>query len=672
MLKAFKLSKYKELSNFLLFNVTRYNSAAPNSQPIEASIMRVLNVAEKNDAAKNISGLLSRGTAQRTEGFSKFNKVYRFTTTIPQLGGQCDMIMTSVSGHLMELDFDANLKNWRNCSPQQLFDAPIFETVNRQTSGDQIKRTIEREAKNCQALIIWTDGDREGENIGFQIIRVCHSVNRNLRVMRARFSEITSRAMNIAITSLVEPDENLSKAVDIRKELDLRFGAAFTRYQTLLLQSVGYGALNQGAPAAAKQKIVSYGPCQFPTMGFIINRYMEILKFKSQPFWSIAVNHTKNKIKVNFNWKRHRLFEQNACLAFYSKMMECPKAKVISVVGKNKSNWRPEPMYTTSMEKLASTKLKIPAKTALSIAEKLYTQGYISYPRTETNIFPPGMNLNALIEQQTASARWGGFARKILDDGGARPRVGKKTDNAHPPIHPTKYANNLTGREAAVYELITRHFLACCSKDAQGLETNISIDINGEEFTTSGLIILELNYLEVYTYFKWNAKEIPQFHVNEEFVPDSILMNESKTTPPQLLTESELIALMEKHGIGTDATHAEHIEKIQEREYVKKLKKNNRFCPTKLGLALYDGYNEMRFNYLIKPELRSRLENDLVKIAERQRRDRDVAAEYISEHKNLYDVIDREKQKLVDAFLRNRDLDEPELRLRRMLPGEYD
>jgi len=628
--------------------------------------MKVLNVAEKNDAAKNISSLLSRGTSQKREGLSKFNKIYLFRAEVPQLGGNCDMVMTSVSGHLMNFEFEDSLRNWNSCQPHQLFDAPLKEGVGKDDrSGNAIMKTLERESRSCQALIIWTDGDREGENIGFEIIRVCHNANRSLKVLRARFSEITARAMGIAIRNLVEPDENLSKAVDIRKELDLRFGAVFTRYQSQLLQGAGY------APTDTKNRVVSYGPCQFPTMGFVINRYLDIMKFVSQPFWSISVNHRKNNINVNFNWKRHRLFEEHACLALYSKIMECPKARVVNVNGRQKSNWRPEPMYTTSMEKLASSKLRIAAKEAMAIAEKLYNQGFISYPRTETNIFPKGMNLNSIVQQHIRHPSWGNFAQRILDEGGARPRVGKKTDNAHPPIHPTKYTDQLRGKEASLYELITRHFLACVSKDALGLETSVTINLNGEEFSANGLVILEPNYLEVYPYYRWNAKEIPQFQSNEEFVPVSIMMIESKTCPPKLLNESELIALMEKHGIGTDATHAEHIDKIQVRNYVKKLPKVARFCPTKLGLALYDGYHDMQFTHLIKPELRCRLERDLEKIATSERGARDVAREYIEEHKSIYQVVDRERQKLVSAFLLNKDMAEPEVRLRRLLPEEY-
>jgi hypothetical protein len=68
---------------------------------------------------------------------------------------------------------------------------------------------------------------------------------------------------------------------------------------------------------------------------------------------------------------------------------------------------------------------------------------YISYPRTETNIFPKDLNLMVLVEQQTPDPHWGAFAQSILERGGPTPRNGSKSDQAHPPIHPTKYTSNL-------------------------------------------------------------------------------------------------------------------------------------------------------------------------------------------------------------------------------------
>lgn len=123
----------------------------------------------------------------------------------------------------------------------------------------------------------------------------------------------------------------------------------------------------------------------------------------------------------------------------------------------------------------------------------------------------------------------------------------------------------LQGNEKRVYELICRHFLACVSKDATGSETTVNVIIANEQFTATGLCIYERNYLDVYIYEKWNSKEIHNYQVGNTFQPTELSMPEGSTSPPSLLTEADLIALMDKNGIGTDATHAEHINTIKTR-----------------------------------------------------------------------------------------------------------
>lgn len=113
--------------------------------------------------------------------------------------------------------------------------------------------------------------------------------------------------------------------------------------------------------------------------------------------------------------------------------------------------------------------------------------------------------------------------------------------------------------------MITRHFLACISRDASGDETVVSAVMSNEEFTATGLYIHQRNYLEVYIYDRWNAKEIHPYETGQTFQPTTFTMVDGKTSAPNLLTESELIGMMDKHGIGTDATHAEHINTVMER-----------------------------------------------------------------------------------------------------------
>lgn len=123
----------------------------------------------------------------------------------------------------------------------------------------------------------------------------------------------------------------------------------------------------------------------------------------------------------------------------------------------------------------------------LQIAESLYQKGFVSYPRTETDQYDKDFDFQTLIEKQSADNDWGAFAARLNAGEYERPRNGKKNDKAHPPIHPTAHANNLSGDDRRVYELITRRFLASCSKDGIGRETSVEIEIAEETFSAHGM-----------------------------------------------------------------------------------------------------------------------------------------------------------------------------------------
>ncbi|XP_055450078.1 DNA topoisomerase 3-alpha isoform X2 [Psammomys obesus] len=598
-------------------------------------VRKVLCVAEKNDAAKGIADLLSNGRMRRKEGLSKFNKIYEFDYHL--YGQNVTMIMTSVSGHLLAHDFQMKFRKWQSCNPLVLFEAEIEKYCPE--NFIDIK-TLEREIQRCQALVIWTDCDREGENIGFEIIHVCKAVKPSLQVLRARFSEITPHAVRAACENLTEPDQRVSDAVDVRQELDLRIGAAFTRFQTLRLQRI--------FPEVLAEQLISYGSCQFPTLGFVVERFKAIQAFVPEVFHRIKVTHNHKDGTVEFNWKRYRLFNHTACLVLYQLCMEDPMATVVEVRSKPKSKWRPQALDTVELEKLASRKLRINAKETMRIAEKLYTQGYISYPRTETNIFPKDLNLGALVEQQTQDPHWGAFAQNILERGGPTPRNGNKSDQAHPPIHPTKYTSSLQGDDRRLYEFIVRHFLACCSQDAQGQETTVEIDIAQERFVAHGLVILARNYLDVYPYDHWSDKLLPVYEQGFCFQPSTVEMVDGETSPPQLLTEADLIALMEKHGIGTDATHAEHIETIKARMYVG-LTSDKRFLPGHLGMGLVEGYDSMGYE-MSKPDLRAELEADLKLICEGKKDKFQVLRQQVQKYKQVFIEAVAKAKKLDEAL----------------------
>lgn len=174
------------------------------------------------------------GRCNRRDGRSKFNKIYEFEHNL--FNQNVKMAVTSVSGHLLSLDFIGNYKKWQAVNPVSLFDAPIHKFCP--DDYQNIKKTLEEETRKSQYLVIWTDCDREGENIGYEVIQVCQAVKPSIKVYRAKFSEITYQSVARALQNLGPPNKNVSDAVDVRQELDLRIGASFTRFQTLRLQQV--------------------------------------------------------------------------------------------------------------------------------------------------------------------------------------------------------------------------------------------------------------------------------------------------------------------------------------------------------------------------------------------------------------------------------------------------
>lgn len=208
--------------------------------------------------------------------------------------------------------------------------------------------------------------------------------------------------------------------------------------------------------------------------------------------------------------------------------------------------------------------------------------------------------------------------------------------------------------QRGVYILVVKHYLACCSRDAIGNETSITVQMDTEEFTATGLMILQRNWLEIYEpWERWSTGqgELPYAQVGSRITPSSLLMKEGRTTPPQLISEVELISLMDKNGIGTDATIAQHISTIQEREYATK-DASQRFSPTPLGIALVEGYNQMGYQ-LNKPDLRREMEYECNLVANQQKTKDDIIGPILAKMRQCFLTATAEAHKLDDAVGRH-------------------
>jgi DNA topoisomerase III len=215
-----------------------------------------------------------------------------------------------------------------------------------------VHENIVKESRVARALFIWTDCDREGEHIGSEIESAARKSNAQIEVKRARFSNLERAycpAYDTDISHIIHAaqhpvplDYRQVAAVNARLELDLRVGAAFTRFQTMTLQ-------NHFAALKEEKNIVSYGTlpslrlmiggCQFPTMGFIVDRWRRVENFIPEPFWSIKLSVVREGIEVKFTWKRGHLFDRLCCLCLYEMCLEKGMARVASIVTKPRSKW---------------------------------------------------------------------------------------------------------------------------------------------------------------------------------------------------------------------------------------------------------------------------------------------------------------------------------------------
>ncbi|TFK44130.1 prokaryotic type I DNA topoisomerase [Crucibulum laeve] len=603
--------------------------------------MKVLCVAEKPSIAKSISQILSGGQFTTSNTNSPYIKNYEFD--YPQTNST--FTVTCVSGHLTSQDFYETHRKWNSCDAFELFDAPVETFIAKDKKA--IEQNLKVQARRADVLMIWTDCDREGEHIGLEIVRVCREVKRNIIVKRARFSAIIAQQIHRAAQHPVELDRAQADAVEARMILDLKVGAAFTRMQTQTLQS-RVGQLAEGG-------VISYGPCQFPTLGFIVQRYNRVKDFRPETFWFIylavsRLTSSQGNEDTAFNWRRGHCFDVEVAVALYEMVLENPRARVTKVTNKSTRKWKPLPLTTVELQKAGSRLLGLAPKKVLDVAEKLYQQGFVSYPRTETDQYDPQFDFMTLIHKQTVDPAWGGFATGLEQGNFNTPRKGKNNDKAHPPIHPTAHAGNLAGEEKRVYEFITRRFLACCSKDAEGWQTTVDIVCGGEDFYATGLVVLEKNYLEVYPYDKWTGHVIPEFAEGEEFDPSVCELREGQTSRPNYLTEADLVTLMDKNGIGTDATIAQHIQTIIDRDYViERMEGATKYLiPSTLGVGLIEGYNQIGLDKSVsKPQLRRETERRMVQVCERAVTKNDMLHQSIDQYKEMFIIAKREFNKVV-------------------------
>jgi len=547
--------------------------------------MRLI-VTEKNNSAKKIAEILSAGEAKADASY----KVPFYTW-----GAGDDAQMTvGLKGHVLNPAFPEGYSNWQETDPKTLIDAEL----TKEATDKNVVKAVKKLATDADSVVIATDFDREGELIGLEALDEILTVNPGVEstVTRARYSALTKDEIERAFGELDELSYPLAHAAQVRQEIDLIWGATLTRAVSLATRRFG-------------SNFLSVGRVQSPTLGLIVERELERRAHVAKPFWEVFAkfNHADGSFEAHHKtdkfWEKP---EAEAALA----ATESPGT--VTELSKRKNTRKPPTPYnTTAFATDASSRLGITPSRAMRIAEDLYMDGFISYPRTDNTVYPVSLPLKELV---TALVRIPEFkAAEGLLEGELSPTRGKKETTDHPPIYPTQavYPNALEGAHRRVYELIARRFLATFSKPMITESARADIEAGAETYFVRGSIVVDPGYAAIYTYARSADNELPALEEGQKLELDGApWVVDKETQPPSRISQGKLLEMMEQLGLGTKATRPDIIQKLYDRGYVY----NNPPEPSETGIAMYKAFSEHVLR-MATPEMTAELERDMDEIA---------------------------------------------------------
>jgi len=577
-------------------------------------------ICEKSIAAKRIASILSDGKAKQSS--EKGAAVFTFSKN----GDSFTVI--GLQGHIINLDFPAKFNAWQKVKPRDLVNQDPEKRISEKKIADRLRKY----GKIEDEVIIATDFDREGELIGVEGLEIIQGVNPDVKAMRAKFSALTKEEVTQAFDNLTEIDFNLSQAAFSRQIIDLAWGASLTRFISLASNQVG-------------KDFLSVGRVQSPTLALIVGKEKERLAFKPTQYWEISTSvKTGDRIPVEFkvSHKKGRFLKEKEAKTTFDKVKGAKTGTVTKLDTKTKKEKPPEPFNTTSFIR-ATNKIGYTAASAMSIAEDLYTQGYISYPRTDNTVYPKSLDLKELIEKFVGSPEFGDMAEELLSQKKLTPTRGKKETTDHPPIHPVESAKrgDVAGKHWTIYEMIIRRFFGTLAKEAVLEHGKAVVDIEKEPFVGSGVRVLDPGWQKYYTYGIKKAEPLPAMDEGDELLVGKIDFLDKETQPPNRFSQGGLIQEMDKLGLGTKSTRHEIIQKLYGRGYIE----GTPPIPTATGFAVMDAL-EQYAEVVAKPDMTSKLEDDMSSIADGKLQLDDVVSESREMLTKAFDVLEENKSKI--------------------------
>jgi DNA topoisomerase-3 len=573
-----------------------------------------------------------------------------------------DYICTFAVGHLLELlepeEIDAAYKRWT------LDTLPIlpgeFKLKPKQGQSDRIriiKKLIQR--PDVETIINACDAGREGELIFREVIKY---VGTDKPILRLWLQSMTADAIRSGFRSLEDGRkyEPLGHAAECRSLADWLIGMNASRALTIRLRS----RANKGAWSA--------GRVQTPTLALLVDRELEILSHRPEPYWRVVARFEASSHQYEATWidpnysadekrpqlKADRIFDKDRAEAIAAATRGKPAAA--SETRKPSRETAPPLFDLTSLQREANRRFGWSAARALQAAQRCYEQHKVlTYPRTDSRCLPEDYRpeVDKVLQAFSSDRALGPHAKYLLKNG--RQNEGRVFNNAgvrdHFAIIPTGQTRNLSGDDVKLFELVSRRFLSAFFPPAVWEQVERTTVVEGETFQSRARSLKEPGWRSVLEQDANDSSNLPPLVPNQERVENvsvrtsEVATEEDVTKPPSPITEARLLSLMEnagkqiedeelaavlhEKGLGTPATRADIIENLKSRDYI-----DRSLRPTVKGMRLIDLLHRIKASRITSAELTGELELHLNEVELGQRKPESFMGEIVDYTKELVEA----------------------------------
>ncbi len=458
---------------------------------------------------------------------------------------------------------------------------------------ERVIAEIKTLAKKASEVFLATDPDREGEAISWHIQEAV-GLKKSKRIV---FHEITKAAVEEALEHPREVDQHLREAQEARRVLDRLVGYDLSG---LIWKKVRYG--------------LSAGRVQSPALRIIMEREREIRAFQPEKFWTIEADlKGKEKPVHTFTCSIEPRDEKEV-----ERILKLAKENEWQVTDnkETKATRAPRaPFITSTLQQTASSRLGWSPSRTMSVAQRLYEAGYITYMRTDST------NLGAQAYAQIKSVVEKNYGGHYFESH-TFSKKSKNAQEAHEAIRPTHLNVENAGHtdeQKKLYRLIWQRTVASQMKHAEIMRTKVVANVEkGEmpDFWLNGSRILFDGWLRADPLSGSEDVILPKYEIGEKLKLEKIFSTEKETTPPARYSEAGLIKELEKRGIGRPSTYASIIKTLEDRGYVEKI--NKALQPTDTG-DVVSSFLESNFADYISDSFTADMEDKLDDIAQGDR-----------------------------------------------------